>query len=136
MKDQETTNDFLTEILIIKDLYICGRMNQAICSAVTTAGNKPKQSSNWSKYEELSKSYIDDAIEELMNREEELLERFKEFGSVTTEIILDTTYQEFDNELINDMMLDFYGSKDTVAFATAYNKFALDFNTILGEFVL
>lgn len=129
--------ELLTEILVIKDLYICGRMNQSICLAVVTAGQEDQfTSGNWAEYEELSNSYVNDSIAELFFREDEIKETIKKFGPVSANLLFDTSYNDFDEELINEMMLDFYGDKDTVAFASSYNYFAEDFNALLSEFVI
>lgn len=134
--EEQTIDELLTELLIIKDLYICGRMNQAICASVTAGSSKPKKSKeNWVKYEELSDSYVNDSIQELMSREQFLIEKIEEFGPISLEVVYDTIYDEFDEELINDMMLDYYGGKDTVDFAIAYNQYSCDFNAILSEHV-
>ncbi len=131
------TEDLLTEILVIKDLYVCGRMNQSICSAVMTAGQENQFSSgNWEEYESLSTSYVNDSISELFFREDEIKETIKKFGPVSANVVFDTSYNDFDDELMNEMMIDFYGDKDSVAFASSYNYFAEDFNAILAEFII
>lgn len=129
--------DLLTEILVIKDLYICGRMNQSICLAVVGAGHEEDFSErNWNQYEKLSDSYVKDSISELLFRKEDLMDKLEECGPVTANILFDTCYSDFDEDLINDMMLDFYGGIDSIAFASSYNYFSEDFNAILAEFVL
>jgi hypothetical protein len=134
---RSSIEELLTEILVIKDLYICGRMNQSICFAVVGAGQeKGFTKGNWQEYEELSESYIKDSIAELFYRQEELIEKLEEFGSISANIVFDTCYLDFDDELINDMMTDFYGGKDSVAFASSYNYFSEDFNAIFAEFVI
>lgn len=134
--------ELITETLVIKDLYICGRMNQSICHAVTGSASENnassgKQSSrNWDKYEDLSNSYIQDAISELVFRKDDLKEKFSdgEYSSVNS--VFDTSYADFDEDLMNDMMLDFYGGKDSIAFASSYNYFSEDFNALLSEYIL
>lgn len=129
--------ELLTEILVIKDLYICGRMNQSICYAVVGAGEEENFSKkNWSQYEELSDSYIKDSISELLFRRDDIIDRVSDCGPVSINVVFDTSYLDFDEDLINDMMLDFYGARDTIAFASSYNYFSEDFNAILSEFVL
>lgn len=129
--------ELLTEILVIKDLYVCGRMNQSICHAVVGAGDKEQFSAkNWTQYEDLSDSYVKDSISELLFRRDDIVEQVAQCGPVSVNVIYDTSYVDFDDDLINDMMQDFYGSKDSVAFASSYNYFAEDFNAILSEFVL
>lgn len=129
--------ELLTEILVIKDLYICGRMNQSICHAVVGAGKeKSFTKKNWLQYEELSESYVRDSISELIFRREDLLDKIEEFGPVSANVIFDTSYSDFDEELINEMMSDFYGGKDSIAFASSYNYFSEDFNSILAEFII
>ena len=129
--------ELITETLVIKDLYICGRMNQSICHAVV-GENEPEEygSKNWKKYEELSNSYIQDAISELVFRKRELKEKFSMGEYTSANAVFDTSYADFDEDLINDMMSDFYGGKDSIAFASSYNYFSEDFNAILSEFIL
>ncbi len=136
MESHHTIDELLTELLIIKDLYICGRMNQTICNSVTSGNSRKKKSQdNWEKYEELSNSYVNDSIQELATRRESIADEFADCGDLTLEIVFDTIYDEFDEELINDMMLDYYGGKDTVDFAIAYNQYSCDFNSMLSEYV-
>lgn len=135
MSKQEL-DEILTEILVIKDIYICGRMNQAICSAVVKNSLKPKYSrNNWDRYEELSNAYRDDSIGELLARRDELLVNIEENGLLTVDLILGSSYKDFDDDLMNEMMKDFYGGKDTIAFATCYSEYAEDFNAILSEYL-
>ena len=130
-------DELLTEILVIKDLYICGRMNQSICLAVVGSGQENHFSSNnWDQYEELSNSYVNDSIEELVARRDEILDKIKDIGPISANIVFDTNYNDFDDELINEMMQDFYGGKDSIAFASSYNYFCEDFNAILSEFII
>jgi hypothetical protein len=127
--------ELLSEILVIKDLYVCGRLNQSIClSAVSVRGKD--SNSNWEKYEALSDSYVNDSISELLNRRETLIEEFDGSRPVSANVLYDTSYMDFDEDLINDMMQDFFGSKDSIAFASSYNYFAEDFNAILSEFIV
>ena len=134
---REGLDELLTEVLVIKDLYICGRMNQSICNAVVESGNRAKYSqNNWRKYEDLSEAYKNDSIDELVERKDFLTESLTEFGPVTLSLIFDTTYDDFDEDLFNDMMKDFYGGMDTVAFAASYNRYSEDFNALISEFVL
>jgi len=129
--------ELLTEILVIKDLYVCGRMNQSICYAVVSAGqHKSFSNKNWHEYEKLSDSYVKDSLSELLFRQEDLLEKLSECGPVSANVVFDTSYADFDEDLINEMMTDFYGSKDSIAFASTYNYFSEDFNAILSEFIL
>jgi hypothetical protein len=129
--------ELLSEILVIKDLYICGRMNQSICYAVVGAGQQKNFSKkNWGVYEELSENYIKDSISELVFRRDELITELQKVGPVTANVVFDTSYADFDDELINEMMTDFYGGKDSIAFASSYNYFSEDFNAILSEFVI
>jgi hypothetical protein len=129
--------ELITETLVIKDLYICGRMNQSICQAVTGCAEDQKTSSkNWKKYEELSNSYIRDSIGELIFRKNELTEKLSMGEYTSANTIFDTSYADFDLDLMNDMMLDFYGGIDSIAFASSYNYFSEDFNAILSEFIL
>ena len=129
--------ELITETLVIKDLYICGRMNQSICHAITGSSNENGTSSkNWVKYEELSNSYIQDAISELIFRKNDLKEKFSTGEFSTANAVFDTSYSDFDEDLMNDMMLDFYGGKDSIAFASSYNYFSEDFNAMLSEFII
>ena len=112
-------------------------MNQSICHAVVGAGDKEQFSQkNWTQYEDLSDSYVKDSISELLFRRDDIVEHVAECGPVSVNVVYDTSYVDFDDDLINDMMSDFYGSKDSIAFASSYNYFAEDFNAILSEFVL
>lgn len=130
-------NELLTELLVIKDLYICGRMNQAICRAVVASGNRPSYSEDtWERYEALSESYTHDSIIELNDRRNEILENIEEFGPVSMHVVLNTNYRDFDEELINDMMRDAYGDVDSIAFASAYSSSADDFNALLEEYLV
>ena len=129
--------ELITETLVIKDLYICGRMNQSICQAVTgSACENGMKSKNWDKYEELSNSYIQDAISELVFRKDDLKDKFSAGEFMSANAVFDTSYADFDEDLMNDMMLDFYGGKDSIAFASSYNYFSEDFNALLSEFIL
>lgn len=129
--------ELITETLVIKDLYICGRMNQSICHAVTGSATENNFSSkNWDKYEELSNSYIQDAISELVFRRDDLKDKFSTQEFTTANAVFDTSYADFDEDLMNDMMLDFYGGKDSIAFASSYNYFSEDFNALLSEFII
>lgn len=129
--------ELLSEVLVIKDLYICGRMNQSICYAVVGAGQEKNFSKKqWNVYEELSTNYIEDSVSELVHRKDELITELDRVGPVTANVVYDTSYLDFDDELINDMMVDFYGGKDSIAFASSYNYFSEDFNAILSEFVV
>lgn len=112
-------------------------MNQSICYAVVGAGQQKNFSKkNWNVYEELSENYIKDSISELVFRRDELIEELQKVGPVTANVVFDTSYADFDDELINEMMTDFYGGKDSIAFASSYNYFSEDFNAILSEFVI
>lgn len=134
---RSSIEELLTEILVIKDLYICGRMNQSICHAVVGAGDiKNYSKKNWTQYEELSDSYVKDSLAELVFRRDEIVDKVAECGPVSINVVYDTSYSDFDDDLINDMMSDFYGTKDSIAFASSYNYFSEDFNAILAEFVL
>jgi len=93
-------------------------------------------SNNWNQYEELSNSYVNDSIEELVARRDEILDKIKDIGPISANIVFDTNYNDFDDELINEMMQDFYGGKDSIAFASSYNYFCEDFNAILSEFII
>ncbi len=127
----------LTELLVIKDLYICGRMNKSICHAVVGSSEKKSYSKkNWKQYEDLSNSYVNDSISELLFRRDDIVEKVTECGPISINVAYDTSYVDFDDDLINDMMKDFYGSKDSIAFASSYNYFSEDFNAILSEFVI
>jgi len=132
-----SVDELVTELLVIKDIYICGRMNQAICNTVNEAGtNVHCSQDNWKKYEKLSAAYRDDSVCELAIRKETIDDHIEENGLVAVDPILNTTYDEFDEELINDMMRDYYGSKDSIAFAKAYNHCSEDFNALICEFIL
>lgn len=134
---RSTTNELLAEILIIKDLYICGRMNYDISQVVFEAGKNMKYSKeNWAKYEVLSETYIDNSVKEFLNKKEELELRVKESDVDVLDIIVDTKADEFDGELFNDIMKEFYGGRDTLSFVTAYNKYSNEFNTIIKEYFL
>lgn len=129
--------ELLSELLVIKDLYICGRMNQSICHAFVGSGQDSSFSSNnWTQYEELSDSYVKDSISELFYRREDIIEKVSESGPVSVNVVLDTCYMDFDEDLMNDMMLDFFGDRDSIAFASSYNYFSEDFNALLNEFVI
>ena len=129
--------ELLSELLVIKDLYICGRMNQSICHAFVGSGQDSNFSTNnWSQYEELSDSYVEDSISELFHRREDIIERVAQCGPVSANVVLDTCYMDFDEDLMNEMMTDFYGNKDSIAFASSYNYFSEDFNALLSEFVI
>ncbi len=129
--------ELITETLVIKDLYICGRMNQSICFAVTGADSQASYNTkNWKKYEELSNSYIQDATSELVFRRDDLKDKFSQAEHSSANAVFDTSYIDFDEDLMNDMMLDFYGGKDSIAFASSYNYFSEDFNALLAEFII
>lgn len=134
---KQNLDELITEILVIKDIYVCGRLNQAICEAVALSGSKPKCSrASWEKYEGLSVAYRDDSVCETAERQDAILDRIGESGLVSLESIFNTTAADFDAELMNDMMQDFYGSKDTLHFAQSYSRYAEDFNAILSEFAI
>ena len=129
--------ELLSELLVIKDLYICGRMNQSICHAFVGSGQDVNFSTkNWEQYEELSDSYVEDSISELFHRREDIINKVGECGPVSANVVLDTCYMDFDEDLMNEMMIDFYGHKDSIAFASSYNYFSEDFNALLSEFVI
>ena len=65
-----------------------------------------------------------------------LKEKFSMGEYTSANAVFDTSYADFDEDLINDMMSDFYGGKDSIAFASSYNYFSEDFNAILSEFIL
>ncbi len=134
---KQNLDELITEILVIKDIYVCGRLNQAICEAVSLSGSKPKCSrASWEKYEGLSVAYRDDSVSEVAEREAQILDRIDESGLISLESVFNTTAVDFDQELVNDMMQDFYGSKDSLHFAQSYIKYAEDFNAILSEFTI
>lgn len=128
--------ELLSEILVIKDLYICGRLNQSICLSTIDVRGGGSQETHWDKYEKLSESYVNDSIAELIARRQEILNEFNSNKMLSANIVYDTCYADFDEDLINDMMRDFFGGKDSIAFASSYNYFAEDFNAILSEFVI
>jgi hypothetical protein len=129
--------ELLTELLVIKDLYICGRMNQSICHAFVGTGQaKGFSKKNWKEYEDLSKSYVEDSISELFQRREDIIAKVANCGQVSANVVFDTCYFDFDEELMNDMMIDFFGDKDSIAFASSYNYFSEDFNALLAEFII
>ncbi len=134
---KQNLDELITEILVIKDIYVCGRLNQAICRAVELSESKPKCSrSTWDRYESLSLAYRDDSVCEVAERKNEVLDRVKDHGLRSLESIFNTTASDFDEELVNEMMTDFYGSKDSFSFAMAYSNYAEDFNAILSEFTV
>jgi hypothetical protein len=129
--------ELLTELLVIKDLYICGRMNQSICHAFVGSGQaKGFSKNNWKQYEDLSNSYVEDSISELFQRREDIIAKVADCGPVSANVVFDTCYMDFDEELMNDMMIDFFGNKDSIAFASSYNYFSEDFNALLAEFII
>lgn len=131
---EHAIDELLAELLIIKDLYICGRMNQEICNTVFAKKSAAvKRTSNWDKYQDLSDAYVSDSITEILERRKSLLEEFAKLGDVSLDVIFNTIYDDFDDDLVNEMMSDFYGGKDTVAFAIAYNQYASDFNSIISD---
>ena len=69
-------------------------------------------------------------------RKNDLKEKFSTGEFITANAVFDTSYSDFDEDLMNDMMLDFYGGKDSIAFASSYNYFSEDFNALLSEFIL
>ena len=108
-------------------------MNQSIfdsASPVCLTNNKAKES--WKQYEDLAQAYRKNSIKELLARTE-IEDGF--LRPEAAEIVLDTTYDDFDEDLINDLMLEHYGNKRTVDFAVAYNQYASDFNSILVEYI-
>ncbi len=134
---KQNLDELITEILVIKDIYVCGRLNQSICEAVSASGSKPKCSrASWEKYEGLSVAYRDDSVCEIAEREEAILNKIDDCGVVALESVFNTTASDFDEDLVNDMMRDFYGSKDTLHFAQSYMRYAEDFNAVLSEFVI
>lgn len=134
---KQNLDELITEILVIKDIYVCGRLNQSICEAVSLSGSKPKCSrTSWEKYEGLSVAYRDDSVCEIAERQEVIRDRVEECGLVSLESVFNTTAVDFDEELVNDMMRDFYGSKDSLHFAQSYIRYAEDFNAILSEFTI
>ncbi len=127
--------ELLSEILVIKDLYVCGRLNQSICLSTVGVRNNDSNS-NWEKYEQLSDSYVKDSIVELFQRRDNIVAEFDGSRPVSANVLYDTSYLDFDEDLMNDMMRDFFGGKDSIAFASSYNYFAEDFNAILSEFII
>lgn len=133
----EIADEILSEFLVIKDLYICGRMNDAICKSIDSIGaSKLCTKEKLLEYRRLSASYRDDSVGEFINRRDKLSKIYNNIGPIALEIILDTTYDSFDFDLVNDMMEDYYGGVDTVAFADAYNDYSEDFNAFIAEYFI
>ncbi len=134
---KQNIDELITEILVIKDIYVCGRLNQAICSAVELSGSKPKCSrDSWDKYAGLSLAYRDDSVCEIAERQEEIEDKIEDSGFNSLQSVFNTTALDFDEELVNDMMSDFYGTRNSLNFAQSYSRYAEDFNAILSEFAL
>jgi hypothetical protein len=130
----QSIDELLTELLVIKDIYICGRMNKAICESVEARGEEPKSSrDNWTRYQKLSKEYISNSVNELFEKQAVFREEIAEHGEESLFVVLDSSYVDFDEGLLNEMMIDFYGDKNCVGFASAYNYFAEDFNALINE---
>lgn len=133
----QSIDELLTELLVIKDIYICGRMNKAICESVTARGQEPKSSKdNWKRYQKLSQEYISNSVNELYEKQDIFNEEISEQGQEALFVVLDSSYIDFDEGLLNEMMIDFYGDKNCVGFASAYNYFAEDFNSLIKEYLL
>lgn len=134
---KQNLDELVTELLVIKDIYICGRLNQAICDAVEASGNAVKCSSdNWEKYTSLSSTYRDDSVCEIAERRESIVDKVSGSGPIALESIYNTTAIDFDEDLVNDMMRDYYGGRDSLNFAQSYARYAEDFNAILSEFTV
>ena len=123
--------DVVSEILVIKDLYICGRMNLAIADTITN--HEGYSEHNVQEYVRLATSYVDDSAKELYQRYED-----KELDVLEDDvlyIITDSCSNDFDEDLFNDMMEDYFGGIDSLGFISAYHQYGEDFNNLLREFI-
>lgn len=120
----------ITEFLVIKDLYICGRMNLMVGQGLASVPSY--STTNLKEYKSLSRSYITDSIAELKERVIQL-QLIHELNYLN--LLIDTSANSFDDDLMNDMLLDYFGSKDSIAFISAYNYFATDFEFLVKEYL-
>jgi hypothetical protein len=125
-----TVDELIGELLVIKDLYICGRLNQNVYSAFDNSWSKDAKK-QVNEYVDISNKYVNDSVVELSHRFEDL----KGIDPICLEMVLNSHFSDYEDDLFNDMMRDYYGSKDSIAFAYCYHLFSDDFNAILMEVI-
>lgn len=123
--------DVVASVMCLKDLYISGRMNLNIADTIADCEHFGKE--NLEEYTALAQDHLNGSVDTLiqMYKDGDLTQLDDEILYLVT----DSSYEDFDDELMNDMVTDFYGSKDSVGFASSYNYFGEDFNNLLSEFI-
>lgn len=119
-------DDLIIEILVIKDLYICGRMNSLISENLSGSAHKLQE------FNEIALKYVSDSVLELKDR---IALIDSESLRAIDEQVFQSLYTDFDKDLFNELMEDYYGSATSISFATSYNYFSEDFNSLIIEFM-
>lgn len=122
--------DVVATVTCLKDIYISGRLNLNIANAIADCEDYTQK--NLKEYTELAKGQVNESVEELKNMYVE--GHLKHLDSSVLYLIEDTSYDEFDEDLMNEMVEDYYGGIDSLGFASCYEHFGKDFNNLLQEF--
>jgi hypothetical protein len=126
--------EYCIEILSLKDLYIRGRINQMMGSSIESQSKVAALRSNADV--QLSKEYIQSAVNEFYTFRNKLLDFDSQAFEETLDIIIGTEYSDFNDLYFNEAMEQFFGSKHTIGFVSAYNDYAEDFNALVSEFLI
>ena len=125
---------YCLEILSLKDLYIRGRLNQLIAATIDMKSRFNDLTRE--DYSRLSKEYIQNSVAEFFKFRKKLLDFDPGAYEDTLDIIINTEYSDFDDAYFCEAMEEFFGSKHTIGFVSAYNDFADDFNALIAEFLV
>ncbi len=126
--------EYCIEILSLKDLYIRGRINQMIGCSIENQSKVSTLRDNADAL--LSKEYIQSAVNEFYTFRKKLLDFDPVAFDETLGVILNTEYTDFNDVYFNESMEQFFGSKHTIGFVSAYNDYAEDFNALVSEFLV
>lgn len=126
--------EYCIEILSLKDLYIRGRINQMIGCSIENQSKVATLRDNADAL--LSKEYIQSAVNEFYTFRKKLLDFDPAAFEETLGVILNTEYTDFNDVYFSESMEQFFGSKHTIGFVSAYNDYAEDFNALVSEFLV
>lgn len=126
--------EYCLEILALKDLYIRGRINQLISASIDSKIRFNNLSCE--DYARLSKDYIQNSVAEFFKFRKKLLDYDPEAYEDTLDLIINTEYSDFNDAYFCESMEEFFGSKHTIGFVSAYNDYAEDFNALISEFLV
>jgi hypothetical protein len=129
---EKSLEELCVNILELKDKYISYRLNQIILDA------KPNKNTifDYSNYSQKSNECVTDVMFEFIKLRNKMMLIDHEFYQNSIDILLNTEYRDFKDEYITDKVIEHFGAKDTIAFASVYNDLAEDFNALSREFVL